>query len=77
MGSYSPDDAYVTDDENSLRVMYNDRSFREALGERRQDRFQDFRRRRKEWLADRKEKESNWLAKLLKMNARMTDTLIV
>lgn len=77
MGSYSPDDAYVTDDENSLRVMYNDRSFREALGERRQDRFQDFRRRRKEWLADREEKESNWLAKLLKMNARMTDTLIV
>ena len=77
MGSYSPGDAYVTDDEHSLRVMYNHRSFREALSERRQDRFQDFRRRRKEWLADRKEKESNWLAKLLKMNARMTDTPIV
>lgn len=77
MGSYSPDDGYVTDDENSLQVMYNDRPFQERLGERRQDRFQDFRGRKKEWLADRKEKERNWLAKLLRMNERTTDSPIV
>ncbi len=77
MGSYWPDDAYVTDDENSLQVMYNDRPLQERLVERRQDRFQDFRGRKKEWLADRKEKERNWLAKLLRMNARTTDSPIV
>lgn len=31
MGSYSPDDDYVTDDENSLQVMYNDRPFQRRL----------------------------------------------
>lgn len=77
MGGYLPDDAYVTDDENSLQVIYNDRPLQETLGERRQDQVQDFRGRKKESLADRKEKERNWLAKLLRMNEPMTDSPIV
>ena len=77
IGSFSPDDSHVTDDENAPKVKCNDQLFQEALGGRRQDRLQDFRERKKEWLADHKEKERKRLTKLLRMNVRTSDSPIV